>query len=141
MPSNKVLSENFLALMRAHPRLWTYRLITAAGGGSNGTLDRIKRQDGNTGINQLDMLAETFRVDAWQLLVPDLDPANPPRLVDASPLAADLAKMFDAIVDEDQRRKAYSMCVQLMQFARQSAAAPAPIELVQSPTLAPSRGR
>ena len=131
--TKEILARNLRALMDANEHLCTYRKITAAGGGSNGTLDRISRQDGNSGLNKLDPLAKVFGVKPWQLLVPNFDALNPPILADASPMAADLAKMFDAIPDETQRRKAYALCVQLIQFSEPVAPAPEPPEPSLSP--------
>lgn len=140
--TKEILARNLRSLMEANERLSTYRKITAAGGGSNGTLDRINRQDGNSGLNKIDPLAKVFGLKPWQLLVPNFDALNPPTLADASPLAADLAKMFDAIPDESQRRRAYAMCVQLIQFAEPAAGpASAPLEPGPMPTRKPARAR
>jgi transcriptional regulator with XRE-family HTH domain len=78
--SRQTLSENLKALMAAHLSLNTFAKIVAAGGPTNGTLDRIRRMESGASIDQLDNLAKVFGLEPWQLLVPDLDPTNPPML-------------------------------------------------------------
>lgn len=78
--SRQVLATNLKALMASHPALDTFGKIVAAGGPSNGTLDRIRRMESGASIDQLDTLAKIYGLEPWQLLVPNLDPTNPPML-------------------------------------------------------------
>jgi hypothetical protein len=78
--SRHILSANLRALMASHAHLDTLKKITGAGGPSNGTLDRIRRMESGCSIDELDKLARIFELESWQLLVPDLDPTNPPML-------------------------------------------------------------
>lgn len=75
-----IVADNLKALMGAHPELDTLEKITAAGGGSNGTLDRMRRGASSCRIDALADVARVFGVDPWQLLVPRLDPHNLPHL-------------------------------------------------------------
>lgn len=79
--ARSILAENLKALMAARPGLGTFTEIVAAGGPSNGTLDRIRRQESGCSVDQLDLLARVFGLEPWQLLVPNLDPRakSPPR--------------------------------------------------------------
>lgn len=45
---------------------------------SLGSLQRIKKGDTATGIKILDKISGFFGLQTWQLLVPELDPTNPP---------------------------------------------------------------
>lgn len=72
MRPRDVLAENIKKLMAATPALSTFPQITAAGGGSNGTLDRIRRKKTATGIDNLEPLADAYGLAPWQLLVPGL---------------------------------------------------------------------
>lgn len=72
MRPRDVLAVNLKKLMAAAPALSTFPQITAAGGGANGTLDRIRRKDTSTGVDNLAPLAEAYGLAPWQLLVPDL---------------------------------------------------------------------
>jgi hypothetical protein len=46
-----------------------------------GTVQRIRGRDSWPAGDTLHVLAETFGLEVWQLLVPDLDPKHPPTLV------------------------------------------------------------
>lgn len=75
-----IVADNLRALMAAHPHLDTLDKITAQGGGSNGTLDRIRRGASSCRLDALADVAKVFGIEPWQLLVPRLDPHNLPRL-------------------------------------------------------------
>lgn len=45
---------------------------------SLGSLQRIKKGDTATGTDILDKISGFFGLQTWQLLVPELDPTNPP---------------------------------------------------------------
>lgn len=72
--TREILAANLVAAMAAFPELGTFALITAAGGPSNGTLDRIRRKESGCSIDQLTLLSKAFKViTPWQWLMPDLD--------------------------------------------------------------------
>lgn len=72
MRPRDVLAENLKKLMAASSRLSTFPQITKAGGGANGTLDRIRRKSIATGVDNLEPLAQVYGLQPWQLLVPTL---------------------------------------------------------------------
>ena len=73
MRPRDVLAENLKKLMAATPGLRTIEMLVAAGGGTTGTLDRIKRKEAATGVDNLEPLAEAFGIkEPWKLLVPTL---------------------------------------------------------------------
>lgn len=72
MRPRDVLAENLKKLMAASSGLGTFPQITKAGGGSNGTLDRIRRRTTATSVDNLEPLARAYGVAPWQLLVPTL---------------------------------------------------------------------
>lgn len=87
--TRKVLADNVKALMAARKaagqRPWTIIQIVeeADGAGtpvSKGVVERMTKAEVNTGVDHLDGVAKAFGIEAWQLLVPDLDAANPPML-------------------------------------------------------------
>lgn len=94
MRPRDVLAENIKKLMGATPALSTFQQITAAGGGSNGTLDRIRRKETATGIDNLEPLAGAYGVSPWQLLVPDLRVSQG---ADGKPLIASPGWPFDSV--------------------------------------------
>lgn len=83
MRPRDTLAANLRRLMEANPKLSTLPAIAAAGGPSNGTLDRARRAEAAIRLDELGRIAQVFGVEPWMLLVPDLNPARLPRL-DAS---------------------------------------------------------
>jgi hypothetical protein len=108
MRPRDVLAENLKKLMAASPKLATFPQITKAGGGANGTLDRIRRKSIATGVDNLEPLAEVYGLDAWQLLVPTLtasaEPSGLPRVsgMPEWPFPRIPLKRFLALSDEDR---------------------------------------
>lgn len=143
MRLRSVLAENLKSLMAATPALSKLPQITKAGGGSNGLLDTIRRAANGTSIDNLEPLARVYGVQAWQLLVPGLDPAHPPAfgVEGFSPLAQDVARMLDAMPDEDQKRRAYALFVQLVEFGSSDPAPPAQSAPLPAPMRKPARSR
>lgn len=73
MRPRDVLAENLKKLMAATPSLRTIEMLVAAGAGTTGTLDRIKRKESATGVDNLEPLAKAFGLsEPWRLLVPTL---------------------------------------------------------------------
>jgi hypothetical protein len=91
------LSRNLKSLMAANPGLNTLPKITQAGGPPNGVLDRIRRAEGACRIDSLAQLARVFGLEAWQILVPDLDPRKLPQLEMSAETAQELRQHLDAI--------------------------------------------
>lgn len=76
MRPRDVLANNLRKLMAATPSLSKFPQITAAGGGTNGTLDRIRRKVSAAGVDTVGELAQVYGLTAWQLLSPDLEAAE-----------------------------------------------------------------
>lgn len=55
-----------------------------------GTAARIKEQKTSVGLETLEKIADNFHLAVWQLLVPGLDPSNPPALQPVSPVERQL---------------------------------------------------
>ncbi len=71
LDTKKILAANLSALLDSRPdisRLNLSKQIKVA----DGTLGRIKYGTGNPTIEVLEQIASFFRVEAWQLLTPDL---------------------------------------------------------------------
>lgn len=98
--AREVLAENLSALMRDRPRLDTFKKIVAAGVPSNGTLDRIRRKKAGCSVDQLDALADVFDLEPWQLLIPGLQPNNPPIVRDVTDAERRLWKRLDGLMQE-----------------------------------------
>lgn len=74
----RILWANVLRLMTHH---WGGENLTRLARDARvgpGTCTRIKEQKTSVGIDILQKVAAAFDLQAWHLLTPDLDPANPP---------------------------------------------------------------
>lgn len=78
MRPRDILAANFRKLMEASPSLSTFPAITKAGGGANGTLDRIRRRESGASVDTMGELAAVFGLQAWQMLVPSLEARTGP---------------------------------------------------------------
>ena len=86
-PVDFTLADNVKRLM-AHHRLAQAGVAKRAGMDQK-TISRIIRREHSPSIDKLSGLAEAFGLQAWQLLVPYLDPSNPP-VVQMTPIEKDL---------------------------------------------------
>lgn len=68
------------------------RAVAKAAGVGEGTVQRARSGDGNITVENLEALARYYRLDAWQLLVPRLDPDNPPRLATDAEIEAEVQR-------------------------------------------------
>lgn len=93
----QTLATNLRNLMDAHPDLDTIQKLVKRGAGSNGTIGRMLQGDTAARIDAVADVARVFGLEAWQLLVPGLDPAHPPALemdaARASTLQAELLQL------------------------------------------------
>ena len=81
MPSNDIketLWANVSALMRYHFGKENLSELARRAQIGLASCDRIKKRDTSVGIDVLASVAAVFELQAWHLLTPNLDPANPP---------------------------------------------------------------
>ncbi len=88
-PIRAVLAANLRALMsRQHPEMTEHELARLAkrhgGELSQSTVHRMLHGQTSCGVDHLATLAMVFELEPWQLLVPDLDPTDPPVLASVS---------------------------------------------------------
>lgn len=74
----KVLSTNLKALMRAQQT--NPKKVAARIASSKSTVERVTAGDVACRLDTLAELADIFDLEPWQLLIPGLDPKNPPIL-------------------------------------------------------------
>ena len=103
------------------------------------TASRLKAKETSVGLDVVDKIAHAFGVPAWHLLAPGFDPAAPPVLPGASPMAQDIAQMIDAIEDDAHRRRAYALVVQTLQFGAPTLAQETGPAHAAAPIAAPSQ--
>jgi transcriptional regulator with XRE-family HTH domain len=76
----KVVGRNLAALMRHSAAYSSPKKLAARISASKSTVERIRSGAVACQIDTLASIAKAFDVEPWQLLVPGLDPANPPML-------------------------------------------------------------
>lgn len=64
-----------------------------------GTIQRIEDKGASVGVDIVERIAGKFQLDTWQLLVPGLDLARPPRLISGNEFAVAARKLRAAIDD------------------------------------------
>jgi hypothetical protein len=90
MSTRDILAANLAALMARHPLHNSGPALeraTKALGQPVGksTIDRATRSETPLNLDFLEVIAKCFGLDAWQLLVPNLNPAQPPVLRAVNP--------------------------------------------------------
>jgi len=83
-PAREVLAENLRELMKANPEVGTLLSLEQAtatkGGGKKigkTTLGNILAKTTPVNLDYVEVLAKVFRLEPWQMLVPNLRPENP----------------------------------------------------------------
>ena len=82
--SRKVLWANLSALMDHHWKGENLTRLEREAGIGPGSATRLKEQKTSVGLELVDKIAHVFGVEAWQLLVPGLNPRAPPTLMPLS---------------------------------------------------------
>lgn len=72
------MSDNVKRLMAHYVDLGTIDKLSKRSGVPRGTVHRIKMGSLNCRIDNLDAIAQAFELSAWHLMIPGLDPTNPP---------------------------------------------------------------
>jgi transcriptional regulator with XRE-family HTH domain len=76
--SQSILSTNLKALMQASEDLRSQAALGKRCGIDQRTVGRILNEEHSPQLKQIEAIAQAFGLFSWQLLVPDLDPKNPP---------------------------------------------------------------
>ena len=76
-PTREVLAENINALMKVNLSLDSNPKLSDKSALGTGSISRIRNADGAVNLDTLDKLAKCFELQAWQLLVPEMDPTSP----------------------------------------------------------------
>lgn len=76
----KVLADNLQRLMEYH-RFVSDEAVGKAAGVNQKTVWRIRNHAQSPTVEMLEKVASAFALHAWQMLIPNLDPRNPPTSV------------------------------------------------------------
>jgi hypothetical protein len=93
--AKQVLWANVSALMRHHWGAENLSRLSREAGIALASCTRIKEQQTSIGIEVVGRIADAFHLQPWHMLVPGLDPANPPVLYLSKGEADFYAKMKD----------------------------------------------
>lgn len=126
MTARIVLAENFRRLMKSDAVLNSTQKIADKGISSNGTLGRVSKGETSVGIDVLELIANAYKLQTWQILVPDLDPENPPvlggpdqvREASFGKISRSIAALVEQIPEADEEVK-LKMLVAVSQIARE----------------------
>lgn len=140
MDAREILSDNLKTLM-AHKGWTGFEPITKASEGllSNGTLDRIRRKATNPRLGLIELLAQVFGLEPWQVLYANLDPAHPPHIPRMCAMAFDTARIIDAIDDEATKRKVYAFIVQAVELGNTQPSTKPELSAEPTPSPVPHR--
>ena len=83
MDIRKVIAEN-LKTLKANNQLTNLKMAKLCHV-SEGTINRAMSGDVGVASDVLSQLAQGFGLHTWQLLVPNLDPSNPPLICQITP--------------------------------------------------------
>ncbi len=97
-----ILAGNLRRLMDASSALRTQQAVAKATRGvvNQTTVGRILSRKHNPTASTVAALARAFDLSPWQLLVPDIDPANPPTLRTAEGAEAEFYRRMQALAAE-----------------------------------------
>lgn len=76
----QVLAANLNALMASDESLNTVEKLAGRSKVGTGTIDRLRRAEASARLYTLAAIADAFKVEPWQMLVPGFMPNNPPIL-------------------------------------------------------------
>lgn len=80
MMLRNILAENIRSLMESSQSAGTEKSLRQQAKIGGGTLDGARQGTKAITIDSLEKIAHALHVQPWQLLIPGLDPANPPQL-------------------------------------------------------------
>lgn len=97
--TKETLWRNVSALMHQHWGKEHLARLQREAGIALGTVSRLKACETSVGLDVLERVASVFGLQPWQLLVPGLDPANPPTLQPVTPEERQLYERLRAVMD------------------------------------------
>jgi transcriptional regulator with XRE-family HTH domain len=99
MKAKTILADNLSRAMKLGSVKTRSQLgLKTASGVAQATIGRILRSETDATIDTVQALARALDLEGWHLLVPDLDPKNPPSLkkmtLEGEDLASEVAKVL-----------------------------------------------
>jgi hypothetical protein len=105
--ARQVLTDNLKALMKLRAGPTSQTGIKKRSGPAQATVGRILNKAGgeNSRIETVERIAKAYGLEAWQLLVPGMNPSNPPVLLAASKEEKALYERLRATAEEIAKLK------------------------------------
>lgn len=103
MNTKKVLADNLKALMHFHG-ITSQNELGRQSKIDQTTIGRMLNQKNAAQIDKVAAVARVFDLSAWQMLVPDLDPANPP-VAQITAIERDLYERLRAAAEAISKKK------------------------------------
>lgn len=100
----KILAENLSRNFGPGHRFERLIDLQEKSGIGKSSIGRIKNAGSATTISSLQGIADAYKLEAWQFLVPDLDAKNPPRLLseELSAKEMELLAVFQMLTDPEK---------------------------------------
>jgi transcriptional regulator with XRE-family HTH domain len=95
-----VLAQNLNRLMETHATLNSNPKVAEVAKIGSGTVSRLRNGEVSTNLETLSRLAEAFDVMPWQLLVPGIEPSNPPVLRSAGESEKEFYRRLKQVAEE-----------------------------------------
>ncbi len=120
-----IIGKNLTELMKSDMSLNTLDKVATKSGVGRGTVDRMKKADVAVTVDTLEAIANTFKLQPWQLLIPNLIPSNPPVLQPQTATERELYKRLlsvarDLIDQGDQEAMAADQSNKLVRGRRKN---------------------
>lgn len=98
-----VVSSNIAKIMDNPDSPLTQAEVGKRSGLPQRTVGRLKNGSTAASLTTLGAISKGLGVEPWQLLVPDLDPSNPPMFIPTSPDERRLYKKFEQLLEESKK--------------------------------------
>jgi transcriptional regulator with XRE-family HTH domain len=101
--STRLFKDNLKKLMQTDRELNSQPKVAAESKVGQTSIGRILRGEQSPTLDVVDKLARAFGLEAWQMLVPDLDPTNPPITAEADERQRELWKKLKELANAQLR--------------------------------------
>lgn len=94
------VARNLRACIKARPEFSADRVLADKAEVGHGSIERMRNAGAAVQIDTLEKVARVFGLEPWHLMIPGLDPANPPRLAHLARAQLDALEKLRKIRDD-----------------------------------------
>lgn len=133
---SKLFSANLKRLMSADKSLDSQPKLGEATGIDPTSIGRMQRGENNPRLDHVASIAKAFKLQAWQVIYPNLVPGRPPQnLPEMSNKAIDIALRYDSLKDDPvQQKRAYAVIKNALDMAVTPPATPPDVPIGEPAT-------